>query len=714
MRALCRAKDWGATVLGPPHQWSPALRALVRAAFDSPFPINIWAGPDLQLIYNDAYRVVLGSKHPEALGSPGFEVWREIRTEIQPMFDEIARGGPPVFAEDAPFVVLREGRETDAWFTFALSGVRDESGEIIAYLNVVSETTGRVLAEQASEMARAHAERAEAQLREVFAQAPSFLAVVRGRQHIFEYVNAAYYQLVGHRDLVGRPVFEALPEVRGQGFEELLDNVLNTGVPFVGREVPVSIQRTPDSQPEERFVDLVYYPIRDEHGNRSGVVAHGSDVTEHVLARREAQRARAEAEQANQAKSQFLANMSHEIRTPINAVLGYADLMDAGVTGELKPRQREYLERILSSSRHLLGLVNDVLDLSKIEAGEMLVRADRTQAIAIVETTVQMVASQAAARQLAIQHEWQCSEATEVVADAGRARQILLNLLSNAIKFTEPHGEITIRCRLAEMPTAKAALPDVGPWLLLEVEDTGVGIGDEQMARIFDPFVQAETGHTRTFGGTGLGLTISRRLARLMGGDLTAESHPGQGSLFSLWLPVPSQQALPGLAVDWGSATALPQTAQELPGLGALAKLLIAASDRLEAEAVDRIRTDREIPSSDGLDRNLIADHIAAQLVIMAKLMTALDSGGLTANAAADSEDLHRVLAERHGAQRRRLGWQIAEVRRELEIMHQVIDAFMRREAARSTTADVRKAIAVVHRLLDLMAGASLAGYSKS
>ncbi|HEU0051560.1 MAG TPA: PAS domain-containing protein, partial [Longimicrobium sp.] len=294
MASRCRALDWSATSLGPVEAWPAALRWAVRTALESPFPINLWCGPELVLIYNDGYRHVLGSKHPAALGLTGREVWREIWGEIEPMFRQIQAGGPAVYADDAPFVIERDGASAEggpnAWFTFALSPVRDESGTIVAFLNVVSETTGRILAERATEAARREAEAAEARLRDVFIQAPSFMAVLRGSDFVFEFVNEAYYQLVGHRELLGRPVFQALPEVRGQGFEELLTGVLSTGAPFIGREVPVTVTRTEGEAPELRFVDLVYYPLKEADGTRSGVVAHGSDVTGHVAARQAVER----------------------------------------------------------------------------------------------------------------------------------------------------------------------------------------------------------------------------------------------------------------------------------------------------------------------------------------------------------------------------------------------------------------------------------------
>jgi signal transduction histidine kinase len=185
--------------------------------------------------------------------------------------------------------------------------------------------------------------------------------------------------------------------------------------------------------------------------------------------------------------------------------------------------------------------VNDVLDPSKIEAGEMLVRVETARAKAIIDEAFAIIGAEAAGRGLSLHEDWHCDESVEVIADSSRARQIILNLLSNALKFTPAGGSITMRCRIADEPPAEAALPEVAPWVVLEVEDTGTGIPNEQLSRIFQPFVQAETGHTRTVGGTGLGLTISRRLARLMGGDLTVRSSVGEGSLFCLWLPTPGQ-----------------------------------------------------------------------------------------------------------------------------------------------------------------------------
>jgi signal transduction histidine kinase/PAS domain-containing protein len=539
----------------------------------------------------------------------------------------------------------------------------------------------------------------------LFQHAPTFLAVLRGPDHVFELVNEGYRQLVGHRPLVGRAALEALPEVSDQGFKELLDRVLITGAQYVGREVPVLLARTPDAPPEERFLDFVYLPITEPDGTRTGVIAHGTDVTEQVVARREVERARdradrlqsltaalaatttpeevaevvvaqgveatgaatgmlalrdhgegagtammlrqigltprlvtlysrfpltapgpaatclrtgeafflesretlmarfpelaeawrslgtlslatvpltvagatigvmsftwratrvlpdedrefflalggqaaqalerarllaaeraaraeaeaarAEAEAANRAKSEFLAVMSHELRTPLNAIGGYAELMEMGIRGPVNDQQREDLRRIQGSQRHLLGLINEVLNYARLETGS--VRYDLS-AVLVCDALAEaegLVAPQARAKGLRLGAA-RCPEELVVRADAEKLRQILVNLLSNAVKFTDPDGHIEL-----------TAAPDEDR-VRIEVRDTGIGIPAEKLEEIFEPFVQVRTGLTRTAEGAGLGLAISRDLARGMAGDLTARSTLGAGSTFTLTLP---------------------------------------------------------------------------------------------------------------------------------------------------------------------------------
>ncbi len=234
--------------------------------------------------------------------------------------------------------------------------------------------------------------------------------------------------------------------------------------------------------------------------------------------------AREVAEAANRAKGDFLAIISHELRTPLNAISGYAELIELGIHGPVTPEQLSALARIQKSQRHLLGLINGVLNYSRIEAGALHYAIRNVRVDEVLATCEALIAPQARAKRLALHYE-DCDIALVVRADAEKLQQIILNLVTNSIKFTEPGGRIALACARA------------GGLVRISVTDTGRGIAPEHVARVFEPFVQVDAQLTRTQEGVGLGLAISRDLARGMGGDLTAESTLGSGSTFTLTLP---------------------------------------------------------------------------------------------------------------------------------------------------------------------------------
>ena len=277
MGALMRAHDWSTSPLGPPENWPQSLRTVVSLMLTSKFPMFIAWGPHLAFLYNDGYRPIFGAKHPHALGLPFRDVWSEIWPDIEPLVTK-ALAGEATYHEDLHLVMERNGYPEDTWYTFSYSPVRDETGGIAGMFCACTETTQEV-------KSRAALKAEQDRLRELFKQAPGFMATLSGRDHVFELANDAYLQLVGHRrDIMGKPVREVLPEVAGQGFFELLDKVYTTGEPFVGRNLRVGLQRKPGSRVEDRFVDLVYQPITDSEGKVTGIFAEGYDVTERVQA----------------------------------------------------------------------------------------------------------------------------------------------------------------------------------------------------------------------------------------------------------------------------------------------------------------------------------------------------------------------------------------------------------------------------------------------
>jgi PAS domain S-box-containing protein len=331
--------------------------------------------------------------------------------------------------------------------------------------------------------------------------------------------NPAWEKHTGLTGAVGRTAREVLPELEEHWFI-IYGSVALTGEPRRFQSGSEVMQRWFDvfafrvEEPEKRRVALLFTDISDRKR---------AEIEREALLR-DAEEARAEAEAANQSKSGFLAAMSHELRTPLNAIGGYVDLLSLGVYGPLNGRQRSALQRIDTNQGHLLTLINDILSFARMEVGRIELDIGSLSAAEVLSGVESLVAPQAVASGVRYRVE-PCDAGLRLRGDAERVRQVLINLVSNALKFTPSGGEVVLSCGPADGAVD------------LRVRDTGVGIPAAEQERIFDAFQQVGRRLSRPTEGVGLGLAISRDLARSMGGDLTVESEPGRGSTFTLRLP---------------------------------------------------------------------------------------------------------------------------------------------------------------------------------
>ncbi len=544
MGALMRAHDWTASPLGPPEAWPDALKLSVSICLRSRFPILLWWGADCLMLYNDAYRPILGStKHPAALGRPGVETFPEIWTIIEPPLRGVLARGEASWAEDQLLELHRSGYAEEAYFTYSYSPIRQLDGSMGGVFTAVTETTERVLGERRLRTLRELAERC-AGAKTVEAACAAFAAVLDSGNPDLPFAllylpaetpgavrllaapglsagvgtgedpwRAAAVLRDGQAALVERaPVAGGH---RGDGAGWPADAALALPVAGAGQTSEVAAVLVAGINPRRKLDDAYRGFLELVAGQLATALASARAHEQ------ERQRAEALAE-IDRAKTAFFANVSHEFRTPLTLLLG--PIEDAMADPALPVRQRERLDMAMRNALRLQRLVNSLLQFSRIEAGRSRVRFEP---IDLATTTAELASTfRSAIERGGLTLRVDCpSLGRPVHVDRDMWEQIVLNLLSNAFKFTFSGViEVALRAR--------------GEMAELTVRDTGCGISESELPHLFDRFHRVEGAVGRTHEGSGIGLAVVQELAKLHGGAVRAESSPGRGSAFTVAVPL--------------------------------------------------------------------------------------------------------------------------------------------------------------------------------
>lgn len=554
MGALMRTIDWSSTKLGPIQRWPQSLRTSISTCLNSRFAILVWWGPDLIMLYNDAYRDIIAAKHPAALGQPGSECWPEIWDTIGPMLDGVMQRGEATWSDDLLLLLARHGYPEECYFTFSYSPISDESGGIGGVFTPVMETTERVIAERRSNTLRELAGCAVEAKSEHRMWAVAAETLGRNR---YDISFCVLYALSADRRFVQAQSWSGiLPDnvlCRGPKEIESLDSALlnavrealqtgeivtvdelQTGCPDLPQGVwgiaPVEAVALPivlpgNSSPVGCILAGLNARKRLDQDYRLFLVTLGRQVAGNIAAARahdeETKRVEMLAE-LDRAKTAFFSNVSHEFRTPITLMVGPIESMLERARPSAVVSRAE-LQLVHRNSMRLLKLVNTLLDFSRIEAGRVEAVYEPTDLASLTADTAS--AFRSAMEQAGLKFVIDCSPSSEpVYVDRDMWEKIVLNLISNAFKFTLS-GSVTVR------------LQALVSQIELRVEDTGLGIPEDQQSKVFERFHRLEGAGGRTHEGTGIGLALVQELVKLHGGTIRVESTFGKGSTFVVTIP---------------------------------------------------------------------------------------------------------------------------------------------------------------------------------
>lgn len=529
MAERVRAFDWESTAIGPVFEWTETLLGAVNMMLSASHPILLLCGPELILIYNDAFRPILTDRHPHAMGARGREFWTDVWPVVGQQLESVLHAGQTISFQNALVPILRNGKLEEAYFNYNYSPLFEPDGRIAGIITICQDVTDAIIADRergaAVEALRSRQEELDRSVRALHAergrllsvvqQAPAFFALLEGPSHVISMVNPLYLKLVGNRDILGKSVANALPEAAEQGYVAMLDEVFATGEPVKGQAARFDVTWAEGQAPDERYVDFVYQPLREEDNSISGIIVLGVDVTE----TKRTQKALVQNEKLA-AVGRLSASIAHEINNPLGAVTNLLYL--AGLAPSLD-EVRDYLHRADSELRRISAITNQTLSFSKQSA-----YVKPTSCAELIDGVVNIYQSRLFNGRVRVEQRIRAHQPITCVE--GEIRQVLSNLVSNAIESMQcSGGRLLLRSRYTtNWSNGKKGIS-------ITVADTGAGIHPDVRKKIFEPFFT-----TKGQSGTGLGLSVSLDIVARHKGLLRVRSRQApkrSGTVFTLFLP---------------------------------------------------------------------------------------------------------------------------------------------------------------------------------
>lgn len=509
------------------HQAETQNGQFRQALLEMPLGLCLLDGADYRYTFtNPAYDQLAG--RTDMLGKTVHDVFPELEGQgIYELLDAVYTTGEPYNIAEMMVKLDRDGDGVaeDVYFDLAYRPLRDAAGTITGVISQALDIGDRRVVEQQRAsvlqltLQAQHVAEAERQrLLYILHQAPAAICTLKGPQHVFTFANPSYERLVGRNDLVGQTVRVIFPEVEGQGFFELLDDVYTTGVTFVGDEMALELDRGGDGTLERSYLNFIYAPMRDGNDTIIGLFVEAVDVTELV-------RARQAAEAGVVVRDQFLSIAAHELKTPLTSILGYIQVLQRRMrrSGDVDERTDRTLTMIGAQGQRLTRLIDTLMDVSRINQGHLTLERAPLDLGMLTSRVVDELSVTLDRRVFQISIP---PQPCVVWGDSSRLEQALVNLVQNAVKYSPAGGAVAVS---VGCDTTQA-------WVI--IRDSGIGIPAAALPHLFDRFYRVADEAAQFIGGMGIGLSVVKEVVMLHGGTVAVESTEGAGSTFTVWLPL--------------------------------------------------------------------------------------------------------------------------------------------------------------------------------